>query len=901
MLNPSSTVAGRVRAIASGVLLFSACMLRKTPAPAPPAAPEAPTVMVEMPALPGVRLEPDVRPIEYALELDFVGSASHFHGRASIQVELLRPSDHIVLHAEGLDFDSVRVESAHGDQTARVAAVGASRIAVLLPQAISGAATLQLEYRGPVRDWPLGVYRAARQGHAGIYTQSEPTGARRVFPCFDEPGFKTPFALTLKVPHDELAVANAPVISRSTAGKVDVVRFAPTPPLPTYLVAFAVGHFDEFAAPIGDLSHRILTLPGAGDQAGYAAEQAPIILDALTRYLGRPYPYAKLDQLAAPVLSAGAMENAGLIIYREDLLLAGPDASQQSRVALQQVMAHELAHMWFGDQVTPRWWDDLWLSESLATWLAAKVQAQVAPRSETTLADGARMLNMLERDAGGRVGPVRRSINGPEDIEATFADVDVIYDKGSAVLSMLEAWLGEETFQNGLRSYLQRFDGGSASMSDLASSLEAVSGKPVGKVLASFLEQPGAPLLSFEIRCDGKQVSVHHRQTHYLAAAAMQAPLAPSKPDAGWPVPACLHLFSSDQEQTVCSVFEPTAGDTPLAVDFCPQFFHPNASERGYYQWQLAPAQLAELAIHQRRLNLAERSALPMRARSAFESGAVPAEILVAVLRASALDEHSAVLDSVLRGLSAIDWAWPEKADREPLVRFARELLTPALSRLGFWSRPSDSRADRAARPLLLHVASRLGDGADILAAANQLTRSLLANPGAIAIEDATALLPNAARRGDAALFSKLQGLVERNLPPALHTAVAYAFGSFEDPELLSYAWDQWLSGRLPWGDFWTLEAASRGSEHQHERWWSWYLAHADAVIQRLSTSASWLPWTAALACTVEGKAAARAHFAGDRRFGARAQTALAEALGQAERCRIVREQRGASLVAALK
>lgn len=887
----------QVSLYATCLVLCAACIVRTTP---PASRQEAGGAALTAPAPARLRLPPGVRPLRYRLELEIQPLQTVFKGRAEIEVAISTPLDEISLHAEGLSIDSAVVQSGWVEHVAKVVSARESEVTLLLPAAVSAAATLQITYRGRLRHNPslvfrkedVGIYTVWTLNGSIVFSRFEPEGARRAFPCFDEPAFKTPFEVVLRVPHGQHAVSNAPEVSRTTSRGQDLVTFASTPPLPTYLVAFAVGAFEELSAPVGDVPHRILTLPGGAAKARYAAAKAGPILSALTSYLDSPYPYAKLDQLAAPAFGAWAMENPGLVIYREQALLLGEDASPTSRQLLQDVMAHELAHMWFGNQVTLRWWDELWINESLPTWLGAKVGAEVEPQLQSSLLQLVRALSIKERDGFGHARPLRRHIAERKDIEAAWG-TDV-YDKGAAILTMIESWVGENRFRDGLRSHLARYAGGHAGAAELVASLEQASGKPVGELLIPFVEQPGIPLLSLDVICRADRVVLRYRQSRYHPA--------PGEPPAGghWAIPACIRAFARDAEQTLCSLLDAPEGEIELEAAFCPDFFHPNAAEHGYYQWEISPRQVARLAAAGERLSLAERIALPARAAAAFEAGALSAETLRDVLRACARDPHSETLRAVLDVLDDIHWAWPVQAPREPLSRFARQLVDAHARRLGSWSRPEDSPADRWVRPRLMREGFELGAMQELRDTADRFVQTLWAGSDAVSPDDAAALLPIAAKGGGEELHSRLLSIDKYPWP--LRGAVLRALGGFDNPRLLQRSLDGWLRrGTFHRSDFWTLVAAAEASPQRHHVLFEWYLEHASAVIRRLGSEAYQLPRLGAYSCSAREQVAARAHFSDHARFGESARDSLAEAEERAARCRVVREKRSASLVTALE
>ncbi|MFD2271936.1 M1 family metallopeptidase [Undibacterium arcticum] len=306
--------------------------------------------------------------------------------------------------------------------------------------------------------------------HWYVYSQFESTSARRAFPCFDEPQWKTPWTLALTVKRDHVAVTNMPSISEENVGTdMKRIRFAPTLPLPSYLIALGVGPFDVVdggTAGMNKTALRYITPKGRAAEAAYAAKVTPEILHLLEDYFGRPYPYAKLDSMAIPItVNFGAMENAGLITYRSNILLHPADREdERAQRRYVSIAAHEMAHQWFGDLVTMAWWNDLWLNESFATWMSRKVTEKFNPAWDAQAQREDERINAIHTDRLASTRQIRQTIAKPDDLANAFDGIT--YDKGGAVLSMFESWLGEQRFRDGVRHYLKQHEHGNATAED---------------------------------------------------------------------------------------------------------------------------------------------------------------------------------------------------------------------------------------------------------------------------------------------------------------------------------------------------------------------------------------------------------------------------------------------------
>jgi aminopeptidase N len=410
------------------------------------------------------RLAGSVRPVRYALTIEPDLHAGTFAGREEIDLELKEPARAITLHAVELAIGRTEVEAGGKRQTARVTADAATQTVTLaFDEPLGpGPARLLVEWRGKLSHSLRGLYAAESGGRRYAFTQLEPTDARRMFPCFDEPAQKARFTLTAVIDATHLAVSNAPVAEERVDPKTHkkTVRFAETAPMSSYLLALAVGPLEERRAMAGTVPIRIITTPGRSKLGAYALGEAAALLGKLGDYFGVAYPYGKLDLVAVPDFEAGAMENTGAIFFRESRLLLDERASAGQRRTVSIILAHEMAHQWFGDLVTMAWWDDLWLNEAFASWMEYKVIDALHPDWQVWVDFAAQKTATLALDALGSTHAIRVPIETPEQANEAFDAIT--YDKGAAVLRMLEMYLGESTFRDGVRAYVRAHANGNA-------------------------------------------------------------------------------------------------------------------------------------------------------------------------------------------------------------------------------------------------------------------------------------------------------------------------------------------------------------------------------------------------------------------------------------------------------
>src|SRR5579884_1555487 len=448
------------------------------------------------------RLPRHVRPERYTLHLEPDLADWTFTGREAIEVHLARATRQVALHA--VDLAVTEAWATVGGrrwpcpatvepQPAREAVV--LRFAEPLP---AGRATLHLAFRGTIGTGLRGLYRAEVDGRRYAFTQFEATDARRAFPCFDEPAFKARFDLSATVPADLVAISNGAPLREAPGAEpgTKTVTFATTPRMSTYLVALAVGALEPTATALarGGTPIRVWTVPGKTGMGGLALEAAVASLNRLERYFGVRYPYGKLDLLAVPDFEAGAMENSGAIFFRETALLCDPataSVAAQKRIAL--VVAHEIAHQWFGNLVTMQWWDDLWLNEAFATWIEFRTIDDWRPEWEVWVDFQQEKAAPFATDALASTRPIRATVKNPAQISEMFDAIT--YEKGAAVLRMLEHYLGPAVFRAGVRQYIRAHREGNATAADLFGALEAASGRRVRAIARDWIDQPGYPVL----------------------------------------------------------------------------------------------------------------------------------------------------------------------------------------------------------------------------------------------------------------------------------------------------------------------------------------------------------------------------------------------------------------------
>ncbi|HLX43376.1 MAG TPA: M1 family aminopeptidase [Bryobacteraceae bacterium] len=547
------------------------------------------TFVVACAAQPSFLLPDDVIPTKHVIELTIDPDKDTFSGRARIDVELKKSTSTIWLNAK----DITPGEASVGSRSARAEAAGDEFIGLRLDApAGPGRTTISIAYRGKLDEKAIvGPYRKKSGDDWYVFTSFTPIDARRAFPCFDEPRFKTPWEMTIHVKRSDKAFANGQIVSETEEPDgMKAVRFATTKPLPAEVVAFAVGPFDIYdgekagqGTPI-----RVITAKGHAAEGKTAAQSTVEVLPRLEAYTGIPYPFGKLDHLAVPEFPFGATENPGLIVYRNRALLASPgDDTPEKAHAIRGLQAHEIGHQWFGDLVTQATWNDVWLSEGFATWFSAKVMDEEQAGAREHLASVAARERIMATDASPRTRPVRLPMTSREDTKGVYSQM--VYQKGAAILLMLDNWLGEDKFQNALRAYLKRHAFGTATTEDLETAIRTSTGTDPTAVMDSFLNQTGIPVIRGAVKCGGETPSLEIEQIN---------------PAHQWTIPVCWRSDGSAPAQ--CTVLKTSKTTISLPRgSHCPAWLYVNARATGYYRTEWTAEQLNALPLNQ--LTPAER------------------------------------------------------------------------------------------------------------------------------------------------------------------------------------------------------------------------------------------------------------------------------------------------------
>ncbi|WP_043709116.1 M1 family metallopeptidase [Corallococcus macrosporus] len=772
-------------------LLLAAAVLRCAHAPeATPAAPVATAPEWPEPQPPALRLPESVRPTRYALDLKLLPAEPTFSGSVSIDVEVSEAARQIWLHGQDMEISQARVEAGGRTLEARAVTASEGRLGLLLPETVQpGKARIHLAFTGKVdRERSQGLYAVEEDGEPYLYTFFEPVDARRAFPCFDEPGFKVPWTLRITAKEEHVALANHPIVSREKLPDgLARVTFAESKPMPSYLVAFVVGPFDivdagtagRNAAPL-----RFIVPRGRGAETAYAASVTPRIVSLIEDYFDMPYPYEKLDVAVVPRYW-GTMEHPGLVALGQPLTLIRPgEETLARRKWYVHIANHELGHYWFGNIVTCNWWDDIWLNESLTSWLDRKTVDPFDTSWGFGLEQSVQSASFaLETDTLAATLPVRKPATTHDEVLGAF-DNGTTYAKGSAILDMFEAWLGEERMRDLLRGHIKKNEWGVTSSEDFAATLSAAAGPDVARAFRSFIDQAGAPRIAAELQCQpGAPAKLKFTQERYVPAGST------ASKDQTWTIPVCVRAGSGETSERTCTMLTGATSELELPGKRCPSWVLLNAGGTGYYRSGYTPQQLSRvLAAPERALTVREHLTLLSDMEAGVRRGDLPLGEVLRHVPTTARAEHRLIRQ---RGASLLGFVHPERLSDDERARYRKwvaAMYGPRARALGWEPRPGDDDAVKAQRPGLLSLAALRGEDPVLVREANRLVKAWLADRKAVHPEAVPLALVVAARNGDKAFFDTLVARARATEDRTERSRIFTTLGAFRDPALVREA-----------------------------------------------------------------------------------------------------------------
>jgi aminopeptidase N len=738
-------------------------------------------------SMPG-RLPKDVVPERYQVSVTPDIKGMSLSGHETVMLQVRARTGRLVFNSlnetlSQVRFDGRPVKSVASDDQQQLTTVQLTHPAGVGPH------RLTFDYRGKIETRPQGLfaqpysYPGGAQGQM-LATQMESTDARRLFPCWDEPAFRAVFELDFTVPSSWATVSNMPVARRTVHGALETVRFEPTPRMPSYLVAFVGGDLGHISGKSGSTDLGVWAVRGQEENGRFALANAAQILEDYNDYFGYAYPLPKLDSISIPGGFSGAMENWGAITYMEELLMLPPSSTLSQEQHIYTTQAHEMAHQWNGDLVTMGWWDDLWLNESFASWMAAKETALRNPSWQWWEQEDGAKERAMRADALANSQPIQQHVT--DELQASNAfDPSITYNKGQAILRMLEAYLGPDSFRDGIRRYIKAHAFSNATTTDLWSALSEATGKDVARIAGDWTRRPGFPLVHVEASCgtDGAR-TLHLRQTRFLSRGGTDE-------QSHWSIPVQLRIGSRGAPEPQLASTEAIAAGTcadPLSV---------NADAIGYYRVEYDAATLKTNTEHFGELPNGDRIALLDDQWALVLARAQPLDSYLALASRMGTDLDTRAWQQIGSALGVIEYDERGSPGHEAFTAYARSILAPAFATLGWDAKSGQTPDQEELRRTLIQELGSWGDEA-VIRGARQRFSAFLKDPASLPASDQPPILAVVAYHADADTFEQLHTLARgaKNLSEIERFYIALA--QVRDPDLAKKAAEIIFSSEIP-------------------------------------------------------------------------------------------------------
>ena len=818
----------------------------------------------ENPPPPKFRLPADVvEPTRYHVDLTLVPDQDSFTGAIDIELEFKKPSSVLWLNAEKLEIKDVALTVGGEEVTSKVITEPHDYVGFAFDHSVGpGPATLHATFQGEIsRKDQQGIFQMKDGGQWYVYSQFEEIWARRAYPCFDEPGYKVPWEVTLHIKQDQVGLSNSPVVSESdTGGGMKTVKFAETRPLPSYLVAYAVGNMELVDAGTAGKKNtriRIVVPHGRSAEAKYAAETTPTIVTLLENYFGIPYPYDKLDEVAIP-LAGYAMEHPGLVTYGSAIIIQKPDQDTPGRQReWVSVASHELAHQWVGDLVTTAWWDDIWLNEGFASWMANKNVNMYHPEWKMNVSELNGYEGAMDNDALVSARQVRQPIESNDDIANAFDGIT--YNKGSALLNMFESYMGPEKFQQGVHRYLLKYEWKNATSAEFLAALAGDDGN-LASAFSSFLDQPGVPLVTAQLACHDGAARLDLAQQRFFPLGSSGA--APQL----WKVPVCVRYPAGTGEARECTLLEQQSAELRLAnTTGCPGWVEANDGANGYYRVLYRGDLLDHLLKNNaQELSLPEKVGLIDDLAALTRNGKMPLGKALALAPAFA---RSPAREVVTKTMGITTGLQDNLVSEDLLPRYRQYLLDLYGGRardLGWKTKPGENEDARFLRPSLQGVVANGAEDPEAIAEAKRLALAWLDDHKAVDPDMVGAVLSVAARHGDRDLFDRMRAAAKQETNESFRGDLIFCLGLFQDPEIVNTALPLALSGEFDVRESFGILFAPSERRQTRDFAYDYAKRNWDVIVAKLPTdTGADVPYVAAGYCDAEHRKDAESFFAG--------------------------------------
>jgi aminopeptidase N len=793
----------------------------KSPAAAPELAPEPAFSFDTMPG----RLPKDVVPERYAISITPDIKAMSIIGHELVTLRVRTSTDHLVFNSlnetlTDVRFDGQRVEAVASDDQQQLTTVRLARPAKVGPH------RLTFDYRGKIETGPQGLFLqpyAYPGGASGqmLSTQMESTDARRLFPCWDEPAFRAVFEITFTVPNGWATVSNMPVAQRTVHGALETVRFRPTPKMPSYLVEFSGGDLGHLSGHSGATALGVWAVRGQEGHGRYALDNAAQILADYNDYFGYTFPLPKLDSISIPGGFSGAMENWGAITYMEELLLLSPSSTLSEQQELYATQAHEMAHQWNGDLVTMGWWDDLWLNESFASWMAAKETALRNPAWQWWQHEDIDKESAMQADSLPNSPAIQQHVT--DELQAANAfDPSITYNKGQSILRMLEAYLGADEFRDGIRRYIKAHAFSNATTTDLWTALKAATGKDITAIAGDWTGRPGFPLVRVDATCaaDGAR-TLHFSQSRFLLQGSADG-------ESHWSIPMQIRIGSHGQPRA-----ELMSGEG-IAAGSCTEPVSVNADAIGYYRVEYDAATLKTNTSRFGELPDGDRIAMLDDQWALVLARLQPLSSYLALAARMNGDLDTRAWQQIAASLGTIEYDERGSPGHDAFTAYARSVLAPAFAALGWGADPSEPPDAQQLRRTLIRDLGVWGD-AEVIRGARERFEAFLKDRTSLPPSDQPAILSVVAHPADAHTFDELHEVARsaKDLPELEHFYLALV--QVRDPQLAEQAAQIIFSSEIPpQATQARLDMVAKLAEEHPALGWRMFSEHAHELLASL-------------------------------------------------------------------